>query len=360
MNKTILFILLLSSVATHLKAQQEVIGNGEQWSLEVSNFRILEERKNNVVVQFDITNTGKSDIDLPYNTPLGNIEITFDDSLKKSQYAYFQHLIKEQLANEELFLPVSLVKLDFQTEILLPKNNTFKNKKKERKDIVPTILNTNISEKKDTIVNTILEKDSFQIATLKSLALSSSKNELYHRFKKDTSFYLTAEDSTSIFDKEKIVKSAHYWANFTAKDTSIFLQKIRCAGKVNLQIDSVFIKKKAKKEVILAFLITNRSAEIVDFRGKTPDIDDNISLKTYFSLLDKKTNGAIFARGMYIDKDVQKINSQLFPFQSVWLEIEIPLKLKTKFTPFVVLEINGTNTVEECSTEDNFIAIKID
>jgi hypothetical protein len=327
MKKITCFILLLLSIAPYLKAQKEVIGNGQQWTLGVSNFKILEERRNNVVVQFDLTNTGKLDIDLPYNTPLENIEVVFDDSLKQSQYAYFQYLIKEQLANEELFLPVGLVKLDFQTEILLPKNNTFKSnqksKNKAEKDFTPIPISTKKAEKKDSttsIMDTVFVQ-------------------------KDTSVYLLKEDSIAVF---------------STKNTSNLIHSTPCLDKVNLKIDSIFIKKKTKREFTVHFLISNNSTKIVNFGGETPDLQDNISVKSYFSLLGKKTNGAIFARGMYIDKEVNEINKQLLPFQSVWLEMAIPLKLKTKFTPYAVLEINGTNTVEECSTDDNFIAIKID
>lgn len=360
--KKLLFILLFFKVfLPFLSAQNEVVGGGQQWSMEISNFKILEEKRNNVVVQFDVTNTGKSDIDMPYNTPLGNIEIVFDDSLKKSQYAYYQYLIKEQLADEELFLPVGLVKLDFQTEIFLPKNGVFKKKKSTQQDTNKiVILNEKIKQNSDTLL--LLKKDSLKVFSPFDYR-AKSKKEAFDLFKKDTSFMEVKTDTIAAFENYiayQLFHEVRHTVVFSAKDSSVLLQYLGCHEKSDFVIDSVFIKEKTKKEVILRFLITNKSDKAAFLLGETPAIEDNISVKSYFSLLPKMTNGAIFARGMYTDKEAKSVNGALQPSQKMWLEIEIPLKLKTKFTPYIVLEINGTNTIEECYMDNNFIAVKVD
>ena len=344
-----------------LSAQNDVVGNGQQWSMEISNFRVLEQRKTNVVVQFDVTNTGKSDIDLPYNTPIGNIEIVFDDSLKKSQYAYYQHLIKEQLAEEELFLPVGLVKLDFQTEILLPKSGIFKKKNKDKKQVENAVVKDSILVKNqvDTTENKELKtpkKDNFSYS-------SPNKAENFDFFKKDTSYSYFEYDTLAYVANNQYFRGIHphkILLTFTAKDSILNLFEEMCFTKPDLVIDSFFVKKKNKKQVVLGFLVRNQGNQRAYLVGETPSIEDNVSVKSYFSLLPKKTNGAIFVRGMYMDKEAKSVENQLLPSQRIWLEIEIPLKLKTKFAPYIVLEINGTNSIEECSVDNNFIAVKIE
>ena len=347
-----------------LSAQNDVVGNGQQWSMEISNFRVLEQRKTNVVVQFDVTNTGKSDIDLPYNTPIGNIEIVFDDSLKKSQYAYYQHLIKEQLAEEELFLPVGLVKLDFQTEILLPKSGVSKKKKEDKKQIENVSVKDSVLVKNqvDTIVKTVQKPFQVDMENDPYLQLVS-KADCFNFYKKDTSFYFISSDTLIYVVNDQYQRGIHtskIEVTFTAKDSTIRFKEDVCGSKPDLVIDSVFVKKKNKKQVVLGFLVRNQGNQRAYLVGETPSIEDNISVKSYFSLLPKKTNGAIFVRGMYLDKEAKSVENQLLPSQKIWLEIEIPLKLKTKFAPYIVLEINGTNSIEECSVDNNFIAVKVE
>jgi hypothetical protein len=353
MKQFFLFLLCFAFFQTLVFSQEETIGTGQRWRLEISNLKIVETNRNNVLFQFDLSNTGKEDIELPYSPAIENIEVVFDDTLKKSQYAYFQHLIKEQLGVEELFLPLGLVKEDFQLEILLPKTKKVEREKVESRKVESGTL--------DSI--SILKKDSVQtFKKVKNLnLLAFSKDSLFKIFRKDTVFTIQKIDSLLAKKGKKEILLLHSYPivyTFSVKDS--LLKSNDICEKPDFVIDTSFILKKDKKNVKVKVRIKNIGNEQAQLLGQTPDIQDNVIIKSYFSAFPKYTNGSIFARGIYIDDEAKFIHNSFSPSQTLDLEFEIPLKNKSKFTPFIVLEINGNATVEECSVDNNFYFIKIE
>ncbi len=375
MKQFFLFSLSFFCLQTFIFSQEEVIGTVQRWKLEVSNLKIVEKSRNNVLLQFDLSNSGKEDIELPYSPVIENIEVVFDDTLKKSQYAYFQHLIKEQLGAEELFLPLGLVKENFQLEILLPKTRTLKSEQKTENNEQRTVNNEQnlINNEKLIINNNNLDSISvFKAVSLKDSVqrfnkikylniFAFSKDSLFKIFRKDSIFTINKIDSLWAKEGKKDILLLHSYPityTFSTKDSMLTTADI--CQKPDFIVDSCFILKKDKKNVKVKLRIKNIGNEQAQLLGQTPDIQDNVSIKSYFSAFPKYTNGSIFARGIYIDNEAKFIHNGFFPSQTLTIEFDIPLKNKSKFTPFIVVEINGNATIEECSVDNNFYFIKIE
>jgi hypothetical protein len=307
-----------------LPSAQTIVGNGRPYTLQISNVKILDRHRTNVVLTFDVFNAGKEDIDLPYNTPLSAVDITFEDSLKNTKYAYFEHLIKEQIVAEELFLPVGLVKTDFKIEIFVAENGKKQqktsNKNKER----------------------ILPKKPIDIVKKDTIISQNIDSQLVI---KDT-LLLTKIDTTTLLPKKDSLQKI------------IMLDNALCK-QPDFVVDSIYLLKKDKKSVTVNFLVKNIGLNAAFLLGATPSLEDNFAIKAYFSLLPKKTNGAIFARGLYIEKEAENTDNALAKNQSIWITMTVPLKTKSKFTPYLVIEANGNNNIEECTTDNNFNALKL-
>ncbi len=381
MKQFFLFSLSFIFIQTLVFSQEEVIGTGQRWKLEISNLKIVEKSRNNVLLQFDLSNSGKEDIELPYSPVIENIEVVFDDTLKKSQYAYFQHLIKEQLGAEELFLPLGLVKENFQLEILLPKTKSVKSEQRTVNSEQRTVNNEQITvNSEQNLINNenLIDNNNLDsISVFKAVSLKDSvqrfnklrylnifafsKDSLFKIFRKDSIFTINKIDSLLAKEGKKDILLLHSYPityKFSAKDSMLTTADI--CQKPDFIVDSCFILKKDKKNAKVKLRIKNIGNEQAQLLGQTPDIQDNVSIKSYFSAFPKYTNGSIFARGIYIDDEAKFIHNGFFPSQTLTIEFEIPLKNKSKFTPFIVVEINGNATVEECSVDNNFYFIKIE
>jgi hypothetical protein len=343
-KKNIVFVVFLF-FSFFSFAQKELIGTGQTLRLEVSNLKMIERGRTTALFQLDLMNIGKEDIDLPFNTPIENIEVVFDDSLNRTQYAYYQYLIKEQLGVEELNIPVGLVKTSFPLEIILPKENKKNNSIKVAKNVFSTD-------------SSVVKRDTFLLKKVKKYYDFSlfSKDSLYRFFKKDSNFVRLECDTFRVLEQGVFKKIPHcaqsFQYSFTTKDTSLAVKNVEY--KPDFRIDTCFVKKQDKKSCTIVVKCSNIGNVGVFMLGETPLITDNFSAKTYFSALQKYSNGAIFARGMYIEKETQNIGNYLQIGQQFSFEMEIPLKNKSKFTPFLIVEINANQSIDELTTDNNF------
>ncbi len=350
MIRKIIFFAFFLCFYFFVEAQNEVIGTGQTLRLEVSNLKLIERNRTTALLQLDLMNTGKEDIDLPFNTPIENIEVVFDDSLNRTQYAYYQYLIKEQLGVEELNIPVGLVKTGFPLEIILPKEDK-KNKNKKTSQNVFSKDSSSVT--KDTFITKISNKDiDFSIL---------SKDSLYRFFKKDTNFVRFVCDTFSIGHQNLAKKIPHCTQSiqyiFTVKDTALLITNVEL--KPDFKIDTCFIKKQDKKTITIAVKCRNIGTVGVFMLGETPLITDNFSIKTYFSALQKYTNGAIFARGMYLEKETEDLGNYISVGQQFSFEMQIPIKNKSKFTPYLIVEINANQSIDEKTIDNNFYILSL-
>jgi hypothetical protein len=295
------------------------------YTLEINNLDIVKKDKKTIELVFDINNIGDEDIELPYQTPLSEIAVYFDENQKTKQLVAYHYLIIEKLGKSNLRLPSGAVKSVYKMKFPLQKREIYREKKVEK-----------TTQLIDTVKVSDL-KDSMQV------------------FTQDT-FLLSTTDSV-LFLKIDTIQPIKIAVDSVRKDTSpIVIPTRNCA---NFQIDSVWIIKQKTKTATIGFSIQNTGNQAVKLWGETPEAEDNLAIKTFLCSFDHYTKSAFFLRGLYIQDEANAIGGILEPMQRITAQMEVNLKNKTKFTPYILLEINALHNIEECETNDNFKAIRL-
>jgi hypothetical protein len=283
------------------------------FKLEFSNLKSLKNNHKSIIIEFDLTNIGNEDIELPYQTPISSIDIVFENNENTQSLLAYQYLIIEKLSKQTLVLPVGSVKSGVLMKFSAQKKEIYKEKKRQKQIEKTTQLTDSSRIIKDSITLKIFTQDSVQLSTTKD---------------------------TNIL--KPILVSA--------------LPATFCG---DFSIDSIWIIQQKKKSVSLGILIKNIGNQELKLWGETPEIFDNLTLKAYLSSLDHKTNSAYFLRGLYIQDEAKSIGGILEPNQTIQVMMELNLKAKTKFTPYILLEINALQNISECKNDNNFKTIHL-
>jgi hypothetical protein len=209
------------------------------------------------------------------------------------------------------------------------------------------------------------------------------KKEIYREKKEETKIIpstqlpdnlisTTSKDSTTLLPKDTVSTIARDSFEILKKDTiaiakstidSLKKDTLSEASRinfcVNFIIDSIWIIKQKSTSAILGFSIQNIGNQSIRLWGETPEAEDNLAIKAFLSSFDHYTNSSYFLRGLYIQDEANAIGGILEPMQRVTAQMNVSLKNKTKFTPYIVLEINALHSIEECNGSDNFKAIRL-
>ncbi len=124
----------------------------------------------------------------------------------------------------------------------------------------------------------------------------------------------------------------------------------------DLTIDSAWVVKRGKKTVTVALIIKNKGEATARLGGKSPKkSEDNLAVNVYFSSTKKLSRGAMLADGIFIDERAG--NGLLLPTERFAIEMEVPLDAQTKFTSFLILELDPFQTIEESDKTNNTRAV---
>jgi hypothetical protein len=324
------------------------------YALEINNLDIKKKDKNTITLVFDLNNIGEEDIELPYQTPLDIITVHFEETQKSKQLVAYRYLIEEKLAKQQLTLPAGLVKSAVTMKFPLQKKEIYREKEvlSETPKTAQLIDTVTITKPKDDLK--IFTQDSVLISHNDAIsiiqipldwALIDSVSEL--------KIPLNAHPRKSKKKENENITTLEQPIEIIAKDTII---QHPC---VNFVIDSIWVVKQKNKNITLAFYIKNIGNQAVRLWGETPESSDNLAVKAYLSSFDHYVNSAYFLRGLYLQDEANAIGGILDPQQRIKATMEINLKDKTKFTPYILLEINALQNIEECETGDNFKAIRL-
>lgn len=306
-----LCILLLLSISMSYAQQSN------PYILEISNLHIIETKKNNVLVSFDVFNAGEEDIDLPYQTKPEDIEIKYDVPSSSATLKGYQFLINEKLAKEDLHLAVGAAKADMRYKLPLQKKEVYRE--------------SPIVETKILTIDTLSQKIEEQYV--------------------DIDKWITADTTLLFFEDLTIMDTIFAKSNVTPSPA--------IPACIDLIIDSIWIVQQSKKTVTLRFSIRNIGNKDCEVWGDTPILADNLSIKAYLSSQPYYVNSAYMLRGLFISDEANEAHGILQSQHKITAEMELSLKAKSKFTPYILLEINALHNIEECnsSNQNNYTAI---
>lgn len=127
----------------------------------------------------------------------------------------------------------------------------------------------------------------------------------------------------------------------------------------DLIFESIKVIKKSKSKVTLKYTIINQGlgpATLINNRKKE---EHNMALSAYMSSRDKVTKSSFSFDGDFIGKGLDKTNGKLYPGESYTNTIKLNIQKMTKFTPYIILELDPYLSVRECDKKNNKLGVKV-
>ncbi|MEI6409569.1 MAG: hypothetical protein WCR52_09315 [Bacteroidota bacterium] len=127
----------------------------------------------------------------------------------------------------------------------------------------------------------------------------------------------------------------------------------------DLVVDTIYLVKYTAKSILLHYIIRNKGQAPAALLGTPGHHNSNLNLRVYFVSGLKLTRGAIEAGSVQIRKGVETLDGVLLPGQVLQGEATISLKLRTRFSPNLLLEIDPFQSIQECDRTNNTRALEV-
>jgi hypothetical protein len=166
-------------------------------------------------------------------------------------------------------------------------------------------------------------------AILESLGVGNSKNKA------------NSEESGVAFDTKASVEASK----------NSYAEKKVCP---DLVLSNLNVVKKSKNWVTIEYTLENQ--------GKGPaniTKDKNgqgIALRAFLSSSEKISRGALPLGGGFVDYDK---NANLYPNSTFKGTIKLDIRKMTRFTPFVIINLDPFNVLQECDKTNNYGNVKV-
>ena len=127
----------------------------------------------------------------------------------------------------------------------------------------------------------------------------------------------------------------------------------------DLVFESIQVIKKTKKKVTLQYTIVNQGAGPAKLINNRKDAKSNMALQAYMSSMDRVTKSSLTIDGDFVNKGLSDSNGRLFPGERYTGTIKLNIQKMTKFTPYLILELDPYLAVYECDKKNNKFAVKV-
>jgi len=127
-------------------------------------------------------------------------------------------------------------------------------------------------------------------------------------------------------------------------------------GCSDIQIEKIEILRKSKNSVTLGYTLINLGQAPARLNGLNKG-DDNLALRAHLCSTNKLTRGAITLGGSFLK--ISEENAMLKSGATYTGELKLPLYKLTKFTPFLVLQVDPYQKITECDETNNINYINL-
>lgn len=127
----------------------------------------------------------------------------------------------------------------------------------------------------------------------------------------------------------------------------------------DLIFESIQIIKESKRKVTLEYTIINQGqgpAYLIKNRNQE---NKNMALQAYMSSGDKLTKSSVSFDGDFIGKGLEDSNGKLYPGERYTNTIKLNIQKMTKFTPYIILELDPYLSIYECDKKNNKLGVKV-
>ncbi len=122
----------------------------------------------------------------------------------------------------------------------------------------------------------------------------------------------------------------------------------------DLVLNQINVVKKSKNWVTLEYTLTNNGKGPA-YLGKDTN-GQGIALRAFLSSSEKISRGALPLGGGFVDSGKKK---QLFPNNSQTGTLKLDIRKMTRFTPYVIINLDPFNVIQECDKTNNYGNVKV-
>lgn len=127
----------------------------------------------------------------------------------------------------------------------------------------------------------------------------------------------------------------------------------------DLVFESIKIVKKSKSKVTLEFTIVNNGEGPAKLISSQKQANKNLALQAYLSSKDKITKSSFSLENSFLEKGLKRTNGKLYPGERYTGTVKVNIQKMTKFTPFVVLELDPYLSIYECDKTNNKLGVQV-
>ena len=121
----------------------------------------------------------------------------------------------------------------------------------------------------------------------------------------------------------------------------------------DLKLDTVFVIKRSRKTVELAFKITNYGEGPAAMFGETEATEDNVAIRVYASGTVNLSRGDLVLGGAFIEDGLSDKNGVLMPKESFSGSFKVESRKKTRYMPYFILALDVYQSLWECDERNN-------
>jgi len=125
----------------------------------------------------------------------------------------------------------------------------------------------------------------------------------------------------------------------------------------DLQIISLKLLEKSKKEVVVEYIIMNNGNQAVNIEGEKRSKSDNIGIQIFFSGDDKFNRGDLLVDGIFLETPSDSDGT--IPAKSAYkAQLIIDLDRKTSFHSSLIMHVDPIQIYNECDETNNYASMK--
>ena len=120
------------------------------------------------------------------------------------------------------------------------------------------------------------------------------------------------------------------------------------------------LKSKSRKNITLQITLVNQGAGPARIYRDKARKQPQVAIRGNFSSTENLSRGDIVIGGDYVETDNKNPHGWLKPQETFTTTVKFDMRKKSKFTPYIILELDAYNGLSECDETNNVSVVKLE
>lgn len=154
-----------------------------------------------------------------------------------------------------------------------------------------------------------------------------------------------------------VLVSVQFRKTIPELDTAKWMRSFDACG--DLKFDTVYVRAMNNRTATVLYRLRNTGTRPVHLFARRKGNEISMAVNAYFTLSQRLTRGALLAEGIFLKQGRETLDGVVPVGGFVEGTLEVPLKTRTKFTPYLLLELDPFQTTDECDRRNNTKAVAL-